>query len=66
MRWQRTMEGMTLNITRHPAYRCIPKRGLRQQKEKEKKTSLIKGHQYYLSAHNANHMSIRVKSKNYR
>lgn len=36
MRWQRTMEGMTLNITGHPAYRCIPKGGLRQQKEKAK------------------------------
>ena len=62
MRWQRTMEGMTLNITGHPAYRCIPKRGLRQQKEEGKKpTSLIKGHQYYLSAHNASHMSMSQK-----
>ena len=49
-----------------PCIQMYSKKGTETAKRKRKKTSLIKGHQYYLSAHNANHMSIRVKSKNYR
>lgn len=38
MRWQRIMDGMTLNITGHAAYRCISK-----EFQRRKKKDILKG-----------------------
>lgn len=55
------MEGTTLNITGHNAYRRIPKE---VQKSEKNKTNLITGYQYYLSKYNAKHVFVTAKCEN--